>query len=58
MEPIHSDDFFVFVALWGGIVVVFGVKTVEALPWESQQSKGWALIEVRDSLLPTKKGQA
>ena len=40
------------VALW----LFFGVKTVEALPWESQQSKGWALIEVRDSLLPTKKG--
>ena len=40
------------VALW----LFFGVKTVEALPWESQQLKGWALIEVRDSLLPTKKG--
>ena len=42
------------VALW----LFFGVKTVEALPWESQQSKGWALIEVRDSLLPTKKGRS
>lgn len=40
------------VALW----LFSGVKLVDALPWESQKVKGWALIEVRDSLLPTKKG--
>lgn len=40
------------VALW----LFSGVKSVNALPWESQKVKGWTLIEVRDSLLPTKKG--
>ena len=40
------------VALW----LFSGVKSVDALPWESQKVKGWALIEVRDSLLPIKKG--
>jgi hypothetical protein len=40
------------VALW----LFSGVRVVGELPWESQKAKGWALIEVRDSLLPTKRG--
>lgn len=40
------------VALW----LFSSVRVVGELPWESQKAKGWALIEVRDSLLPTKRG--
>ena len=32
------------------------VKSLKVFPWESHNINGWALIEVRDTLLPMKKG--
>ena len=38
-------------ALW----LFHGVKSLNKFPWEGGGTRGWALVEVRDSLLPLKK---